>query len=55
MRRARLIVEYRGAIIFRNTGRDCRLRWSARGYGAADTLGSMRALIREAQQGGADQ
>jgi hypothetical protein len=38
--------EYRGVIIWRAT-EPGRLRWSAIGYGAADTLAGMKALIRE--------
>jgi hypothetical protein len=45
----RLIVTYRGITVFRNTTPGCALRWSARGYGAADTLDAMRQLIREGQ------
>ena len=51
MRRARFIVPYRGAVIFRSADPG-KLRRSALGYGAADTLAGMKALIREAQ--GAD-
>ena len=39
--------EYRGVIISRAT-EPHRLRWSALGYGAADTLAGMKALIRAA-------
>jgi hypothetical protein len=39
--------EYRGVTIWRAT-EPGRLRWSAMGYGAADTLAGMKALIREA-------
>jgi len=38
---------YRGVIIWRAT-EPGRLRWSAIGYGAADTLAGMKALIRDA-------
>jgi hypothetical protein len=44
----RFVVPYRGAIIFRSTDPG-KLRWSALGYGAADTLAGMKSLIREAQ------
>lgn len=40
--------EYRGVTIHRNTARGSALRWSALGYGAADTLAGMRGLIRDA-------
>lgn len=40
---------YRGVLISRNDGPGHRLRWSALGYGAADTLAGMKALIRDAQ------
>ena len=38
---------YGGVIIWRAT-EPGRLRWSAIGYGAADTLAGMKALIRGA-------
>lgn len=43
-------VHYRGVIIWRNTRPGYALRWSATGYGAADTLAEMKALIREQAQ-----
>jgi hypothetical protein len=33
--------------MWRNTSRAPALRWSAIGYGAADTLAGMKSLIRE--------
>jgi hypothetical protein len=42
----RNVVEYRGVIIWRNEP-GYGLRWYATGYGAADTLAGMKALIRE--------
>lgn len=50
MRKPRLVVTYRGVNIWRNTEPGHRLRWSALGYGAADTLEGMRRLIRDAQE-----
>lgn len=47
----RNFVAYRGVIIWRNTRPGHALRWSATGYGAADTLAGMRALIRESLAG----
>ena len=43
-RRTRSHLTYRGVIIWRNDAPG-RLRWSALGYGAADTLAGMRQLI----------
>jgi hypothetical protein len=40
-------VTYRGVIMWRNTSRGYALRWSALGYGAANTLAGMKSLIRE--------
>ena len=51
MRKVRDIVHYRGVIIWRNTRPSYALRWSATGYGAADTLAEMKALIRESLAG----
>jgi hypothetical protein len=42
----RNVVEYRGVIIY-----GYGLRWYATGYGAADTLEGMKALIRESIAG----
>lgn len=47
-RKLRLTVEYKGVTIWRNTTRPGALRWSAIGYGAADTLAGMKELIRGA-------
>jgi hypothetical protein len=47
-RKPRLCVEYRGVNIWRNTEPGPRLRWSAIGYGAADTLAGMKSLISDA-------
>jgi hypothetical protein len=44
-------VHYRGVIIWRNTRPGYALRWSATGFGAADTLAGMKALIRESLAG----
>jgi hypothetical protein len=41
-----MIIHYRGAVIFRNASPDSRLRWSALGFGASDTLEGMKDLIR---------
>lgn len=53
MRKARLIVEYRGVTIFRKTTPGHALRWNARTSDgrslAADTLAGMKELIRESQ------
>ena len=46
MRKLKLIHEYRGVTIFRNTEPGFRLRWSALGF-AADTLAGIKSLIRE--------
>jgi hypothetical protein len=47
-RTPRLIVHYRGHVIFRNTAPGSRLRWSA-GRFAADTLAGIKYLIRESR------
>lgn len=47
-----MVRQYRGATIWRNDRPGHGLRWHALGYGAADTLAGMKALIREAQQAG---
>jgi hypothetical protein len=52
MRKQRLIVEYMGEFIMRNTSPGHALRWSCLGYGAADTLQGMKDLIRECKQRG---
>jgi hypothetical protein len=44
-------VHYRGVIIWRNARPGYALRWSATGFGAADTLAGMKALIRESLAG----
>ena len=49
MGKQRLVVEYMGESIMRNTCPGYALRWSCLGYGAADTLQGMKALIREAK------
>lgn len=49
MRKQRLVVEYMGEFIMRNTSPGYALRWSCLGYGAADTLQGMKDLIREAK------
>lgn len=49
-RQPRLIVEYRGCAIFRNTSPGYALRWQTTCNGlrlAADTLAGVKALIRE--------
>ena len=46
-RKARNFVDYRGVTIWRKTSFGPQLRWSAIGYGAADTLEGMKRLIRE--------
>lgn len=38
--------EYMGHILWRNTEPGSRLRWSALGIGASDTLAGMKSLIR---------
>jgi hypothetical protein len=43
----RNVVTYMGVNIWRNQGRGYGLRWSALGYGAADTLAGMKQLIKE--------
>ncbi len=43
----RNVVTYMGVNIWRNQGIGYGLRWSALGYGAADTLASMKQLIKE--------
>jgi len=47
----RLVVEYMGETIFRNTEPGYRLRWYCMGYGAADTLAGMKQLIKESKTG----
>lgn len=42
----RNFVVYRGVTIWRNTRPGPYLRWSATGYGAADTLAKMKSVIR---------
>ena len=42
-------VQYMGVTIWRNTTPGARLRWSAIGYGAADTLEGMRRMIKGAR------
>lgn len=49
-RKFRLIVHYRGEVIFRNTSPGYALRWSCTGFGAADTLDGMKRLIRESKE-----
>ncbi len=39
---------YKGVQIYRNTSPGYRLRYTALGYGAADTLQGMKQLIKEA-------
>lgn len=46
-RRSRTVVTYRGINLWRAT-EPGRLRWSALGYGSADTLAGMKALVRNA-------
>lgn len=49
-RQPRLIVEYRGCNIYRNTSTGFALRWQAACNGlrlSADTLAGAKALIRE--------
>jgi len=46
--RKKSIVTYRGVTIWRNTSPGYRLRWSAIGFGASDTLQGMKFLIRSA-------
>mgnify|MGYP001809913010 CR=1 FL=1 len=48
-RKPRLVVTYRGVNMYRSTEPGPRLRWSALGYGAANTLDGMRRLIRDAR------
>lgn len=45
-RTPRMMIHYRGAVIFRNARPDFHLRWSALGFGASDTLDGMKDLIR---------
>ena len=45
MKSKRTIVRYRGVLLHRNTSPGYRLRWSALGYGAADTLEGMKQLV----------
>lgn len=44
--------EYRGVTICRNTGPGARLRWTALGGFAADTLQGIKSLIRQAKESG---
>jgi hypothetical protein len=43
----RNVVTYMGVNIWRNQGIGYGLKWSALGYGAADTLAGMKQLIKE--------
>ncbi len=47
--RPRDVVTYMGVNLYRNTTPGSRLRWSALGYGAADTLAGMKSLVKEAK------
>ena len=47
MKKPRMFLEYYGVMIFRNTEPGSRLRWSARGGFAADTLAGIKAAIRQ--------
>jgi hypothetical protein len=40
---------YRGVDLYRNTEPGYRLRWSALGVGAADTLAGLKSLVRMKQ------
>jgi len=45
----RACVFYRGHVIWRNAPGSNRLRWTALGGFAADTLAGIKALIRDSQ------
>ena len=47
----RNIVTYYGVNIWRNLKPGYRLKWSATGFGAADTLAGMKQLIKQALKG----